>query len=81
MTRVRRAFLRMVARRCEIHDTATLAKIARLEVATGIDPDAEAQRWRDVQAAGPGGLIASFYDPDLTDCGRQWCRRRRGLTS
>ena len=59
-------------RRCEIHDVATPAKIAKLEVATGINPDAEAE----MQAR---GLVESFYDPDFLDCGRQWCRKRRGL--
>jgi len=68
-----KALLRRLARRCEIHDRASEAKTARLEVETGVDPGAEVRRW-----AAP--LEHRFDDPDLIDCGREWCRRRRAET-
>ena len=64
---------RLLTRPCDIHDRAWPAKIAELEVATGIDPSAM-ERFRQ-QAP----LTVSFCDPDLIDCRSRRCRQRRGL--
>jgi hypothetical protein len=47
-------------------------KIARLEEQTGIQPGAVAALF----AAGPD-LVDTYSNPDLIDCGRNDCRRRR----
>lgn len=61
--------------RCEFHDAPLPAlKIAELEEATGVHPGAVAEVWA---LAAPG--IPSHYDPDLIDCGRHRCRKRRDL--
>lgn len=61
-------------RRCVFHDRPpTPLQIARLEEATGIRPGAVADLW----ASSDG--IPDHYDPDLIECGLQWCRRKRGL--
>jgi hypothetical protein len=68
------ALARLVTGRCDVHDRAWPVKVAELEAATGINPDAVADLYR----AGPD-LVESFCDPDLIDCGKSRCRRRRGL--
>lgn len=60
--------------RCDIHDAPLPPlKIAELEEATGVNPNAVAELW----AATDG--IPDHYDPDLIDCGRRRCHKRRGL--
>ena len=67
-----KTFLWWAARRCDVHDVPNAGKIAELEVATGIDPQAEERRQAEP-------LLNQFYDPDIVDCGRQWCRKRLWL--
>jgi hypothetical protein len=50
-------------------------KIARLEEATGARPGAVAELF----AAGPG-LIETYANPDLIDCGDPRCHAYRGDT-
>jgi len=69
---------------CEFHDRPSEAKIARLEVETGIDPLAEQRRWPQRQYTQDGRplplIIPRMDDPDLIDCGSSRCRKRRGLS-
>jgi len=67
---MRRAFLRWLIGWCEWHDVSSAAKIAELEVATGIDPEAVERRWRVP-------IFNRFDDPDVIDCGNSRCRKRR----
>jgi hypothetical protein len=68
---------------CDIHDRASEAKIARLEVETGIDPLAEQRRWPQRKYTADGQplplVIPRMDDPDLLDCGSARCRKRRRL--
>lgn len=65
-------WLRRFRRPCSIHDRPYPMKIARLEEQTGIQPGAVAALF----AAGPD-LVDTYSNPDLIDCGRNDCRRRR----
>jgi hypothetical protein len=69
--------------RCDIHDRPSEAKIARLEVETGIDPLAEQRRWPQRQYTPDGRplplIIPRMDNQDLIDCGSTRCRKRRGL--
>lgn len=62
------AILRRIARRCDIHDTAspliTLCPKARLD----LTPSSE-----------PATFTEALTDPDFIDCGRTCCRPKRGL--
>jgi len=76
-----RRWLRLLSK-CDIHDRPSEAKIARLEVETGIDPLAEERRWPQRQYAADGRplplIIPRMDNPDLIDCGSARCRKRRG---
>jgi hypothetical protein len=68
-----RALLRLLARRCPVHDVAAPPLVvAEMEAALGIDARAVARVWAE---CAPG--IPDHYDPALLDCGRGWCQRRR----
>jgi hypothetical protein len=60
--------LRRIARRCDVHDRAWPLVIRTLEGDLGIT------------AAADGDGVPDHSDPELIDCGRQWCRARRGLS-
>jgi hypothetical protein len=69
--------VRLTARltRCPFHDRPLPPlRIAEMEEAAGVHPGAVAEVWA---AAAPG--IPDHYDPDLVDCGRSRCRKRRNL--
>ena len=59
--------LRRIAGRCATHDTASLARIRRLEEELGIEPSPPS-----------GDLVDQLANPDLIDCGKPWCRTRGG---
>ncbi|WP_327333713.1 hypothetical protein [Streptomyces anulatus] len=61
-----KGFLRAVAGRCDTHDKASPAKIARLEQELGMP-----------ESARPDSFTDSYADPDLIDCGNERCRTRR----
>lgn len=68
-----RALLHLLARRGDVHDRPLPPlRVAELEEAAGINPGAVRRVWEDA-----GGEIPDHCDPDLIDCGRAWCRRRR----
>lgn len=58
--------LRHIARRCDIHDRAYPLVIRTLESELGFEP-----------GTGRGGFVENHCDPELIDCGREWCRRQR----
>lgn len=59
--------LRRIAQRCETHDRAAPAKIARLEAEAGLSPQED-----------PGLSFTDRYaNPDIIDCGHTWCTHRR----
>ncbi|KOG84474.1 MULTISPECIES: hypothetical protein [Streptomyces] len=61
-----KGFLRAVAGRCDTHDKASPAKIARLEQELGLP-----------ESARPASFVEAYTDPDLIDCGSERCRTRR----
>ncbi|MFD8667073.1 hypothetical protein ACFV1U_16970 [Streptomyces microflavus] len=61
-----KGILRAIAGRCDTHDKASPAKIARLEQELGMP-----------ESARPTGLVDSLANPDLIDCGNERCRTRR----
>ena len=61
-----KGFLRAIAGRCDTHDTASPAKIARLEQELGLPESAQSASFTD-----------SLANPDLIDCGNKGCRTRR----
>ena len=63
--------LRRIAGRCDVHDRASAAKIARLEEELGIAPGAVAR-----QRASAGSFTEAFADPDLIGCGLRRCHDR-----
>ena len=65
-----KTLLRWLARRCDIHDAPwPRRKLAEMELAAGLKPMPSPLRSPD--------LVEDHYDPDIVDCGREWCRRRR----
>jgi hypothetical protein len=52
---------------CETHDKASPYKIAKLEVETGIDPDALSKL-----------MPSNWADPDIIGCNNRGCNRTRG---
>lgn len=54
-------------RRCETHDRPSYAKTSRLERDLGMEVSAP-----------PDSFTDQYADPDLIDCGKAWCRKRRG---
>lgn len=57
---------------CPTHDQPYPMLIAQLEEDTGIQPGAVAELF----VAGPS-FVDKFANPDLIDCGRRDCRKRR----
>ncbi|MEV7871496.1 hypothetical protein AB0P17_36600 [Streptomyces sp. NPDC088124] len=66
------ALLRLVAGRCPVHDRPSAHRIAALEAATGINPDAPA-----LHRANAASFTEAFANPEIIDCGRPRCARRR----
>jgi hypothetical protein len=58
--------LRRIARRCEIHDRAHPFVIRRLEAEFGFEPSPR-----------KGGFADRYSNPELIDCGHEWCWSRR----
>lgn len=58
--------LRRIAGRCGTHDKASPAKIRQLEQQLGMPPTQQTGSFTDLHA-----------NPDLIDCGKQWCRSKR----
>lgn len=65
------SLLRAISGRCPVHDRASPYRIAELEAATGIDPDAPAKH-----QATAADLVEAFANPNLIGCGRPSCTRR-----
>lgn len=63
-----KGILRRIARRCDVHDRAWPLAVRTLEHDLGLTPS---------PASGSG--VPDHCDPELIDCGRGWCRTRRGL--
>lgn len=55
-----------IAGRCETHDKASPAVIARLEEEAGIEP-----------SAAPASFTEAYANPNLIGCGKRRCRARR----
>ncbi|GAB2714491.1 hypothetical protein [Streptomyces bullii] len=58
--------LRRIAGRCDTHDEASPAKIRQLEQELGLTPTQQS-----------GDLVDQLANPDLIDCGKAWCRKKR----
>ena len=63
---IARRLLQRIARRCPVHDRAWPSRIRRLEASLDLEP---------IEAE-PVSLVDALTDPDLIDCGLQWCRTR-----
>lgn len=63
---VKTEILRRIARRCSTRDAPSQKKIRDLETELGLEPSAPS-----------GDLVDQLADPDLVDCGKTWCRKRR----
>jgi hypothetical protein len=63
---MKNALLRRVARRCEIHDKASSARIRALETDLGMPLSPAA-----------GDVVDQYANPDLIGCGHRWCPRAR----
>lgn len=61
-----KGLLRWIARRCEIHDRAWPSVIRSLETDLGLEPPEST-----------GSFADSYCNPNLIDCGHEWCRKRR----
>lgn len=59
--------LRRIARRCGTHDRSSPAKTRRLEEELGLPLTDQA-----------GDIAGQLANPDLIDCGKPWCRSKRG---
>lgn len=59
--------LRHIARRCDVHDRPWPIAIRTLEHDLGLT------------SSPASAIVPNHCDPELIDCGRQWCRTRRGL--
>jgi hypothetical protein len=61
------SLLRAIAQRCEIHDRPSWRKITELEADLGLPS----------VMGSPKDFVEQFDDPELFDCGHQWCRKKR----
>ncbi|MFB6423675.1 hypothetical protein ACFCXC_18305 [Streptomyces microflavus] len=57
---------------CPTHDVPSPRRIAELEAATGIDPDALTRLQTDPAVS----FTDAYADPSIIDCGRVHCRER-----
>jgi hypothetical protein len=60
--------LRLIARRCDVHDRAWPSMTRALETDLGLE-----------QTPDGGSFARDYCNPALIDCGHRWCRARRGL--
>jgi hypothetical protein len=73
-----KGILRRIARRCDVHDEPSAIRTARLEQELGINPEAVNELLARRIAGDPTAL---FGDPDMLNCGHEWCRKRREGTT